>query len=72
MSQTVTGIGEWFLKCRNSGGNLTKRVLYEDMDNISLQSLVTSFISVKLEEEYVNFLAHVQGNGKILFTVVPL
>jgi hypothetical protein len=60
------------IKCRNSGGNFTKRVLFEDMDNISSQSLVKSFISVKLKEEYVNFLPHLQGSGEIIFTVVPL
>jgi hypothetical protein len=60
------------IKCRNSGGNFTKLVLYEDMDNISSYSLVTSFISVKLKEEYFNFLPHLQGSGKLVFTVVPL
>jgi len=60
------------IKCRNSGGNFTKRVLYEDMDSISAQSLVTSFISVKLKEEYANFLTHLQGYGKIAIILVPL
>lgn len=61
-----------FVKCRDSGGIFTKRVFYEDTDNISSQNLVMSFISVTRKEEYVKFFPHLQGNGKIFFTLVSM